>query len=139
MAKSINTNLGSSLLKFTFSDADGDVIAHFRMNPADVRLAVRCEEVAAFLEEKKNSAPENATVAEIAAYNDMLEEKICYLLGYDAKPTLFGLLSATTILADGDLFAFKVLDKIVEAVEPEIRKRKEKSQAAISKYTAKYQ
>lgn len=139
MAKSINTDLGSSLLKFTFSDADGDVIAHFRMNPADVRLASRCEEVAAFFEEKKNTAPENATLADVVAYNDMLEEKVCYLLGYDAKPTLFGILSATTILADGDLFAFKVLDKIVDAVEPEIRKRKAKSQAAIGKYTAKYQ
>lgn len=138
MAKTIDANLGSSLLKFTFSDSDGDVVASFRMNPADVKLAARCMEVAKYFECKKGSYPQNATLEDVVKYNDEIEEKICYLLGYDARESLFGLMSATTILADGELFAVKVMNKITEAVKPELAKRNQKMQAAVAKHTAKY-
>ena len=90
----INTSVGSSLLKFTFSDADGEVVASFRMNPADIKLAHRCQEVLAYFENLHNNTPESATLEDAAKLNDEMEEKICYLLGYDAKQSLFGLISA---------------------------------------------
>lgn len=138
MAKTVDASIGSSLLKFTFSDSDGDVVASFRLNPADVKLAARCEEVSRYFESKKGSYPQNATLDDVVKYNDELEEKICYLLGYDAKENLFGLLSATTILPNGEMFALKVVNKIAEAVKPELAKRKQKMQAAVAKHTAKY-
>lgn len=137
MAKTIN--IGSALLNFTFSDSDGEVVASFRLNPADVKLAARCQEVSEYFEAKKDGLPENATIQDVVKYNDELEDKICYLLGYDARESLFGQISAMTVLEDGALFAVKVLDVIAEAVAPEIAKRKQKMQAAISKHTAKYQ
>ena len=138
MAQTVNTNLGSSILKFTFTDDDGEVVASFRMNPADVRLAGRVQEAANFFRKAAQSAPEQATAADILKYNNEVEEEICRVLGYDARKSLFGFMSATTILADGEMFAQKILKKIEEAVLPEIQKRKAALAAAVKKHTAKY-
>lgn len=135
----INSNLGSALLKFTFSDADGEVLASFRMNPADVKLGQRCLEVAKYFEDLRDNTPDTTAIDDVAKFNDELEEKICYLLGYNARDTLFGLLSATTICEDGVMFVVKVMDKIGEAVTPELQKRKQSMAHAVRKYTDKYQ
>lgn len=134
----INTSIGSSLLKFTFSDADGEVVASFRMNPADIKLAQRCQEVSAYFDAQHGKTPESATLEDAVKLNDEMEEKICYLLGYDARESLFGLISATSIMGDGNLFAVVVMEKIVEVVTPEIQKRKQTMAAAVAKHTAKY-
>lgn len=139
MAQTVNTNLGSSILKFTFTDDDGEVVASFRMNPADVRLAGRVQESANFFRKAAQSAPEQATAADILKYNNDVEEEICRVLGYDARESLFGFMSATTILADGEMFAQKILKRIEEAVLPEIQKRKAALAAAVKKHTAKYE
>lgn len=139
MAKTDNTNLGSSILKFTFTDDDGDVVASFRLNPADVRLASRVAETAKFFANLAKEAPAEATAEDILRYNDAVEGKLCYVLGYDAHESLFSFMSATTILDDGEMFAQKVMKKIEEAVLPEVRKRKEALMAAVRKHTAKYE
>lgn len=139
MAQTVNENLGSSILKFQFTDDDGKVVASFRMNPADVRLAGRAREAAEFFRKAAQSAPEQATAADILKYNNDAENEICRVLGYDAHQELFGFMSATTILDDGEIFAKKVLDKISEAVLPEIQKRKAALAAAVKKHTAKYE
>lgn len=132
-----NTQIGSSLLKFTFTDEDGEIVASFRMNPADIKLAKRCQEVSAYYESLKDRTTDNATIEEVAQFNDELEDKICYLLGYDVKTSLFGLISATSIMADGNMFAVHVMNKIVEVAGPEIKKRQKSAEKA-AKYTAKY-
>ena len=139
MAQTVNTNLGSSILKFTFTDDDGEVVASFRLNPADVRLAGRVQEAANLFRKAAQSAPEQATVADILKYNNNVEEEICRVLGYDAHQELFGFMSATTILEDGEMFSQKILDMISEAVLPEIQKRKAALAAAVKKHTAKYE
>lgn len=139
MAKPVNTSINSGLLKFTFTDSDGDVFASFKLNPADIRLVGRCEEIAKYFGERENVAPQNASMADMVKLDDELEEKICYLLGYDARSTLFDMMSATTILPDGDLFVTKVMQRIQEAVGLELRKRKQNMQKAVNKHTAKYQ
>ena len=135
----INKSVSSSLMKFTFSDEDGEVVASFRMNPADIKLVQRCQEVSAFFENLRDKTPDNATLEEAAQFNDEMETKICYLLGYDAKQSLFGLLSATSIMGDGTLFVVHVMDQILKAVGPEIKKRQQAMAKAVSKHTAKYQ
>lgn len=139
MAQTVNENLGSSILKFTFTDDDGEVVASFRLNPADVRLAGRVQEAANLFRKAAQSAPEQATAADILKYNNDVEEEICRVLGYDARDSLFGFMSATTVLEDGEIFAKKILDKISEAVLPEIQKRKAALAAAVKKHTAKYE
>lgn len=134
----INTNLGSSLLKFTFTDEDGEIVASFRMNPADVKLSKRCQEVSEFFTNLEENSSETATIDEVVKFNDEIEQKFCYLLGYDARETLFGLISATSIMADGNMFAVHVLNKIVETVGPELSKRKQSMANAVAKHTEKY-
>lgn len=135
----INTSIGASLMKFTFSDSDGDVIASFRMNPADIKLAQRCQEVSAYFETLHDSVPDTATLEDAIRFNQEMEEKVCYLLGYDAKDSLFGQVSATSIMADGNLFVTHVVNKIADAIGPEINKRKQNMENAVKKHTAKYQ
>ena len=76
MAQTVNTNLGSSILKFIFTDDDGDVVASFRLNPADVRLAGRVREAAEFFAQAAKEAPAEATAEDILRYNDAVEEKL---------------------------------------------------------------
>lgn len=139
MAQTVSMNLGGSIQKFTFTDEDGTVVASFRLNPADVRLPGRVREAAEFFGEMANGIPEHPTVADLEKYNDAVEKKICHVLGYDARESLFSFLSATTIMADGETFAQKILKKIEEAVLPEIQKRKAALAAAVKKHTAKYE
>ena len=42
------------------------------------------------------------------------------------------------LFGNGQVFAYIVLDKIAEAIAPEIEKRKKKMQAAVNKYVEKY-
>ena len=134
----VNTSIGSSLVKFTFTDADGEIVASFRMNPTDVKLAQRCQEISSYFESLGKNTPESATLEDAIKLNDELEDKICYLLGYDAKQSLFGLMSATSILEDGNMFAVVIIEKITESVDPEIRERKKAMSDVAAKYTAKY-
>lgn len=134
-AKSIEANI----LHFTFSDDDGNVLASFRLNPADVRIADRVQECAEHFAKAAKEIPERVTFDDVLKYNNDLEDKICYVLGYDAHQELFGFMSATTILADGETFAKKVMRLISDAVIEDLRKRREALVAAVKKHTAKYE
>ena len=129
----------TGLIKFTFTDENGDVFSSFRMNPTDVNLLARAEEVSAYFENRKDKVPENADGAALKAFNDEIEEKINYLLGYDASKDIFGVITATTVNPDGEIFAFAVMDFIADKLAPEMEKRARKMQENISKYTAKYE
>lgn len=135
MGNVVNTNISSGKLKFTFTDDDGEVFSFFRLNPADVNLAGRCQEVA---QEMEKTAVTLDSVADAVAFDKLMGDKICYILGYDAKEDVFGEITASTILPSGDLFALVILDAIAQAVQPEMEKRAKKMDDAISKYTAKY-
>lgn len=134
----IKTNLGSSILKFTFTDEDDEIIASFRLNPGDLKLIQRAEEMSDFFKNISNNAPENATIETALKYNAEIEEKMCYLLGYDARQSLFGTIPAMTILEDGSIFIVLVWEKIASAVAPAAQKRKEALEKAVNKHTAKY-
>jgi hypothetical protein len=134
----IETSLSSSFQKYQFTD-DGEVLASFRMNPADIKLAKRLQEIGTFFEELGDKMPENATLEDAVKFNDSIEEKICEILGYDARASLFGMISATSIMADGNMFVLHVLDVIKEHAFPEIQKRNKAMAAAVAKHTAKYE
>ena len=135
---SVNTGLGSSFLKFTFTDDDGEVVSSFRINPLDVKLAQRFQEASSFFEDLRKEMPETATMEDVVKLNADIEEKICYILGYDAKESLFGQISATSVLGDGTMFINLVVEKIFEHIGPEMEKRQKSMAAAVEKHTAKY-
>ena len=136
---SVNTNIGSSLMTFNFRDEDDSVVASFKMNPADVKLAKRCEEMADYFGHLKDNVSEQDTLDDAIRLNDEIESKICYLLGYDARASLFGMISATSVMADGTLFVMSVVTAIMNNVAAEVQKRAEAMAAAVEKHTAKYE
>lgn len=132
-----NMVLDGGLIPFTFSDKSGIVLAAFDMNPADVNVAARCEEVSKFFSEKAKNIGD--TLEDAQTYDKELSEKLNYILGYGPDYQLFKPpMSATTILPSGDLFATVIFEKIVEVVQPEIRKRKQAMSNAAKKYVDKY-
>lgn len=135
MGNIVNTNISSGKLKFTFTDDDGEIFSFFCMNPADVNLANRCKEVA---EQMEKTAVNLNSVEDAVAFDKLMGDKICYILGYNAKEDVFGEITASTILPSGDLFALVILDAIAQAVRPEMEKRANKMACAVSKYTSKY-
>lgn len=127
----------AGIVKFTFEDEDGDVFSSFRMNPTDINLAKRAEEVSEYFT-NRGKEEKFETFEDAARYNKEIEDKICYLLGYDARDEVFGCVPATSISSDGEIFASVVLDFIVDKLKPEIEKRRTAMQNAINKHTGKY-
>lgn len=138
MGWNVKTDAISGIMKFNLLDDDSDSVASFRLNPTDIRLATRFEEVSEFFSDLSKNAPERATAADVQKYNDALEEKLCYVIGGDCRESLFGVLPAISIMPSGNLFARELFDKMAEVVVPEIAARRQKMQAAVSKHTAKY-
>ena len=80
-----------------------------------------------------------ASAKEAAKLNELIQDKINYLLGYEASKDLFREpITATTVFGNGQMFANIVLDKVADAIAPEIEKRRKKMQAEVDKYTEKY-
>lgn len=131
-------NIGSSFTKFTFTDETGEVVAHFRMNPADIRIAERAGEVAAFLKANSGNITGETATDVLSQYEKVITEKMDYLLGYDASKTLFSTMSATAIMDDGRFFATVIMDTIAQNLSEEMKRRFEKFKA-VNKYTAKYE
>lgn len=139
MSKTINTKIDDGILTFTFTNNQNEIFASFRLNPTDVNIAARAEEVSAFFEKMEETVKNVASAKEAAKLNELIQDKINYLLGYEASKDLFREpITATTVFENGQMFANIVLDKVVDAIAPEIEKRRKKMQAEVDKYTEKY-
>lgn len=135
----LNVNIGSSLVNIRFRDDENNIISSCRINPADVKLAARFEEMADSISEIGDRFPENAGMNDMVRMNDELEEKICYVLGYDARKDVFGVVSATSIMENGDMFALLLINTIAQAIKPAVEKRGKAMKAAVERYAARYQ
>lgn len=133
-----NKTFNRGTIKFTFTDEDGEVFSSFRMNPTDIGLLKRAEEVSKHFEGMKDRFSGAASADEMQRLNQEIEEQINFLLGYDAGDEIFGEVTATTVSQDGEIFALMVMDTIAEKLKPEMEKRRLKMQQGIEKYTAKY-
>lgn len=139
MSKTINTKIDDGILTFTFTNNQNEIFASFRLNPTDVNIAARAEEVSAFFEKTEETVKNVTSAKEAAKLNELIQDKINYLLGYEASKDLFREpITATTVFGNGQMFANIVLDKVADAIAPEIEKRRKKIQAEVDKYTEKY-
>lgn len=127
----------SGIARLTLED-NGEVAASLRINPADVKLAQRCQKVSEELANIADMLPDDATIDDAVKFTDTIEDKICYLLGYNAKQDLFGQISATAIMPDGRMFVTHLMEMIHEMIAPEISKRTQAMAQAVEKHTAKY-
>ena len=136
MSKTINTKIDDGILTFTFTNNQNEIFASFRLNPTDVNIAARAEEVSAFFEKMEETVKNVASAKEATKLNELIQDKINYLLGYEASKDLFREpITATTVFENGQMFANIVLDKVADAIAPEIEKRIKKMQAEVDKYT----
>ena len=135
----INTNLSEGLMWFTFTDEDGDVFARFRMNPVDVKLhdrLIHVEDKLSDLEKRFEGKEDNQETR--YELNEAIEDLFCWLFGYNVKECLFGFMSATADMGDGEYFFEKILRVVGDHVAPEIEKRAAKMQARMNRYTEAY-
>ncbi len=156
------------VLTVVFRDAAGDEFARLHVNPTDAGLLSRAAEVAEFFEKigadavpgegrsAHGAGREDAVLGEgspapgadagspdrepdgAVSLDRAVEQKISYLLGYDAHGELFSRVTATTVSSDGEIFAHAVLEAVAEAVAPELSRRAELMRARAREYTAKY-
>lgn len=136
MGKNIEMYVGNALTKIEFKDEDGVVLGFLKINLMDVRLVNKLNECAAFF---RNYQLDGSDAEKLAAIDRDLADRFCYLLGYDCRDTLFGILSPTTIFESGEMFAISILQKIGETFSAEVKERAAARAAAMQKYTAKYQ
>lgn len=136
MGKNIEMNVGNALTKIDFKDEDGIVLGFLKINLMDVRLVNKLNDCAAFF---KNYKFEGTDVEKLSAIDLDLMDKFCFILGYDCRDTLFGILSPTTVLEDGSMFAIEILNRISEVFSVEVKQRAEARKKAMQKYTQNYQ
>ena len=127
----VKTDEKTGIMLFSLEDEAGTALAKFRVNPTDIRLASRMEKAAESIAAMREPK-------EINQYDKELEDQVCLVLGEDARKILFAVMSATTVMPSGELFAVEVIETIHDSVIPELKKRRKKMAEAVEKYTAKY-
>ena len=55
MAKTINTNIDDGFLLFTFTNKQGEVFSSFKLNPTDINIAARAEELETVFEKAQDT------------------------------------------------------------------------------------
>lgn len=133
----VKTSPVTGFMHFSLEDGD-EVCAKFRINPGDVKLLQRCNDVAEYFHQVQEKVAENATQDDVMAFNDELESKFCHLLGYDARESLFGNIPALNIMPDGVMFALHIMQAVNQYVIPELKKRRAAQADGVKKYTEKY-
>lgn len=53
MAKIINTKIDDGILIFTFTNNEDEVFSSFKLNPTDINVAARAEELTEYFEQLK--------------------------------------------------------------------------------------
>ena len=89
MAKVINTKIDDGILIFTFTNNEDKVFSSFKLNPTDINVAARAEELTEYFKQFKDSIQKVTSGKEMAELNKQIEDKINYLLGYEASKDLF--------------------------------------------------
>lgn len=136
MGKVNDISYNSGFQIFNFRDEDGELITSFKINPSDIGLMARCEEVSAFFEKEKAFLEDAQTPQQMLEINNVIENKINYLLGTEdvfKKP-----LTATTVMPDGIIFAELLMNTVLSVVKPEIEKRNKAKKERLDKHLEGY-
>lgn len=135
MAKNIEMKVGSVLTRVNITDDSGEVLGWLKINLSDARIISRIHDCALYFRDLKI---EDNGADGLAKLDAEMEDKFSYLLGYDCRENLFGVLSPTTVFRNGEMFAVSVLETISGAYSEEAKERAAARVAAVRKYTDKY-
>lgn len=127
------------LEEFEIVDKNGEFLGKFSMNPADLQMIKRYEEVVGDFENLGEGIDPELPADEIIV---KAEEKICdlfdYLFNAKVSQDIFSITSPYTPLANGEVFFINVLNAISGLIEKETGKRYKKVRDKMNKYTEKY-
>ena len=124
--------------RILYRDGDGEIIASVKINPADNRLPSRLRDFALKAKQKAKTGGSGESVDALGQCDDAIADLFCELVGYDCRKTLFGIVSPTTVLNDGRLFAACVLEDIKAVAKPELERAARARRTAIEKHLQKY-
>lgn len=107
---------------YKIRDEKKNIIAEFDLNPGDINVARRYDEIAEKL--RKYEIPDtNDARADVENAESYLMERFDYLLGYNASKEIFGRYSPLVPLVSGTFFFQELIGVIGTLVRDGIRKR----------------
>lgn len=137
MAKQVKTNV--AVEEYEFLDANDNVMFKIALNPGDVGIASRYEEVVDYLNSLNIPADEGVDIGvELDKIKTELGAKLDNVFNMPISSQIFSVMHPFAVLADGRLYIEEIVDKICGVIEAELNVRTKKVQSRLAKYAAKY-
>lgn len=130
MNEKIEVSTDNILTPVVLVDGDGEKLGAAFLNLNDVRIPAR---VTAILNYMKSIDVDSADYDTLLKFDKALEDKFCSLFGYDCRRSLFGIVSPTTPCG-GKFAAVLILEKVMECLSEEVKKKAEKIEEYVKKY-----
>lgn len=134
----------TGIKKYEIEDENGDLLGVIRIDPKDLNMLVRCEEVEknvlALIESvDKIVETEELETAEkkVIEIDEKIKEQLNYLFDYDVSSVIFGNRHCLNT-NHGIPFIQRFMDMIIPVVENVVKKENKESRERISKYTKQY-
>ena len=131
--------IDSGLVTYDIKDKEGRSFGTFSFNPSDLGIIKRHEEVIeAFETIEIPEMKEDNYAKQLSEIDNLIGEKIDYLLGAEVSKTFFAIMPPLSPLASGQFFVESVIDAIGQAIQNETGERVKKVTGRIKKHTSKY-
>lgn len=134
--------IDDGLKTYDIVNQDGKLLGQFSFNPSDTNIVRRHAEVLESLEKLAQNVPDDTdasdSVEALKKMEDIIYEKVDYLLNADVARDFFAIMGPFTPLANGQMFLENVIDAIGQAISAETGARVKKLNARVRKHTAKY-
>ncbi len=123
--------------KYVIKDEHRRQMGEFFWNPSDTGILSRYNDVVEYFNSLDLKEGEDAEKFIVDADKGIVE-KMSYLLNEDTSTSLFSRVAPLSMLANGNVYAFEVLERIAGLVEKESKVRVNRANTRVNKYTRKY-
>ena len=136
--------INSGFKTYDLVNENDELMGKISLNPSDTNIAHRYKKVVEDLEkldfntEVKKTDGADEIVERIETLDDLIYEKINYLINADVAETFFSIMGPFTLLESGLYFVEEVINKIGWIIEKESGVRVKKMTKRIQKHTGKY-
>lgn len=148
MAKQIKTAVKAGE-EYEFLDVKGKHLFTVWINPSDLGMIQRAQDLADFLndldlsiKDSEGNTKKEPTLEETAKIlkenTEVLAEKLDGLFNADISAAIFSVMSPFTPLASGKMYIEEIVENLLDAITAETNARFKKVQSRQNKYTAKY-
>ena len=134
MVEKIEVNVGDVLTPVVITDGSGTKVGAAFINAGDIRIPARITEI---IEYMKSIDVDDADYDTLLKFDKVLVDKFCYLVGYDCRRSLFGIVSPTT-RCGGKFAAHLIVEKVMECISDEVKKKAAERTEKINQYVQPY-